>query len=188
MASQAMVRTAEISTRASNTMSTVMQMRTVLTNMEATIASAVTGTQATDQAVLMLMNVMKIHAITMEHAQTQMEATSALVMMATLEMEPTVRTLMSVTDTMSIVMLTPTAQIFMELIIVSARTVTQEMELIAVMLMNAATPPCINVITTPSAPIRSALTTARANTAPFSMALTASAPQLINGTEHFVRI
>ena len=57
-------------------------------------------------------------------------------MMATLEMEPTVRTLMSVTDTMSIVMLTPTAQIFMDLIIVSAKTVTQEMELIAVMLMN----------------------------------------------------
>ena len=83
--------------------------------------------------VLMLMNVMIIHAITMEHAQTQLEATSALVIVATLEMEPTVRTLMSVTDTMSIVMLMQTAQIFMDLIIVSAKTVTQEMELIAVM-------------------------------------------------------
>jgi len=54
-------------------------------------------------------------------------------------MEPTVKTLMNVTDTMSTVMLMQIAQIFMDHIIVSAKTGTQEMVHIAVMLMNALT-------------------------------------------------
>jgi hypothetical protein len=89
----------------------------------------------------MLTNVLQImvDATITQHAITLLMVGAVHVQEGLPETARTVRTLMNVTDTMSIVMLMQTAQIFMDLIIVCAKKGTQEMAHTAVMLMNALT-------------------------------------------------